>query len=357
MSQTSSGSSAAGRASLAVWLQPAAWVVVLVLVVVFFNEAATVALGILAATIIACTVAPLLRYIPAPRSIGAAVVGLVVLAALGLVAFSLYLPLRAPVADAIEKWPRTKIELDATLANWSEKLGLGQELTVDRIVRGLLEFLVGRGGEAIFSRSADVLLGLSLSLTFAVIGSIFLLAEPPERLTSPLLRMMSSANRPKALAVLEDLGPRFRRWALGTITGMFVVFCAASLGFTLVGVKFAIPLALLAGFAEIVPVVGPATACAVATLFALAAQGPGQAAGVLVVYAIVEGIEAYLILPLIMRGAVNVHPAVTLFSVVLWGKVFGVPGLMLAIPVNLVIATLLEHFRIRPREMAEQATG
>ena len=57
-----------------------------------------------------------------------------------------------------------------------------------------------------------------------------------------------------------------------------------------------------------------------------------MALGVLVVYGVIQALEAYIILPLIMRGAVNMHPAITLFTVVLWGKIFGVPGLILAIP-------------------------
>jgi predicted PurR-regulated permease PerM len=58
---------------------------------------------------------------------------------------------------------------------------------------------------------------------------------------------------------------------------------------------------------------------------------------------------------MIMRGAVNIHPAVTLFSVVLWGKIFGVPGMMLAIPINLTIASVVDHLYVRPRDRRLEA--
>jgi hypothetical protein len=87
----------------------------------------------------------------------------------------------------------------------------------------------------------------------------------------------------------------------------------------------------------------------VAVLFA-ATQSGSIVVGVLCVYTIIQSIEAYLILPMIMRGAVRVHPAVTLFTVVLWGKIFGVPGLMLAIPINLTIGTAVQQFYVRPRD-------
>jgi predicted PurR-regulated permease PerM len=54
-----------------------------------------------------------------------------------------------------------------------------------------------------------------------------------------------------------------------------------------------------------------------------------------------------------MRGAVQIHPAITLFSVVLWAKVFGIPGLMMAIPINLVIGSAVEYLYVRPRERNE----
>ena len=78
------------------------------------------------------------------------------------------------------------------------------------------------------------------------------------------------------------------------------------------------------------------------------------AAFVLMVWGIIQALEAYLILPMIMKGAVNVHPAITLFTVVLWGKIFGVAGLMLAIPINLTIWTLLDHLRMREMEGPEE---
>ncbi|MGE5610546.1 MAG: AI-2E family transporter, partial [Bacillota bacterium] len=233
------------------------------------------------------------------------------------------------------------------------KIGLQEPPNVERLLEGLGNFLVGSGGQQLFSRGADVLFGLVVALAFTLAGSLFLLSEDPHTFLRPGLRLLDPRHRPAMQAVLTDLGPRFRRWVIGTLTGMFVVFSASAVGFWSIGLKFAVPLALLAGFAEVVPTVGPAVACVFLVLFAAAVQSGAKALAVLIVYGIIEALEAYIILPLIMRGAVNVPPAVTLFTVVLWGKIFGVPGLILAIPINLTIWSLLVQFRVRPRE-AEQ---
>jgi predicted PurR-regulated permease PerM len=189
-----------------------------------------------------------------------------------------------------------------------------------------------------------------LWIAFVFVGSIFLLASSRDVLLAPVLRLISPGHRENFRNMLDTFGSRLRWWMIGTIGGMTVVFSASAIGYSISRLKFAIPLALLAGLGEIVPTVGPAIAAVVALFFA-ASEGSGSTVvGVILTYATIQSLEAYLILPLIMRRAVKIHPAVTLFSVVFWAKVFGVPGLMMAIPINLAIGTAVEYLYILPRE-------
>lgn len=343
----------AAQKPFVIWIQPVAWLICLVLFLYFFTPLSTVILGVLAACIIACTVHPLMRIIPGPRGVDLAVIGMGMIAIIGLAGLALSWPLKKPISQAVDNWPKTRERVNNTLESWSREIGLQQELRVERMLEGLADFLAGTGGQRLFSQGTDIAFGILVSLAFMLIGSLFLLSEPPDRLINGGLRLFAKRHQGTMRCVLNDLAPRYRRWVLGTFSGMFVVFAASLVGYKIIGLELAIPLALLAGLAEIVPTVGPAVACVIAALFAAATQSAPVAAGVLVVYGIVQAIEAYLILPLIMRGAVNMHPAVTLFTVVLWGKIFGVPGLILTIPINLTLYTLLEHFRIRPREAEE----
>jgi predicted PurR-regulated permease PerM len=178
------------------------------------------------------------------------------------------------------------------------------------------------------------------------------MASPRDVLLEPLLRLTPPRHRTNFRDMLDTLGSRLRWWMIGTLGGMTVVFVASNLGYTIAGLKFAFPLALLAGIGEIVPTVGPAMAAIVAMLFA-ASQSGSAVVGVVLTYASIQTLEAYVILPMIMRRAVKVHPAVTLFSVVFWAKVFGIPGLMLAIPINLAIGSAIEYLYLKPRERRE----
>jgi len=333
--------------SLPVWLAPSAWLLTVILILFFFNPVSTVILGVLAACIIACTLRPLMDWIPGPRGVDIAVLGIGMIAIIGLVALVLYWPLQKPIENAVDKWPETKRDVNESLGRWSKNIGIKEgALSVEAIVENVRGFLTGQGG-LFFSRTADIVLGILLSLAFTLVGSIFLLSEPPDGLINPILRIFPQRLRPTLRNAMDDLEPKYRAWAVGTLTGMCVVFTASMIGYSVIGLKMAIPLALLAGIAEIVPTVGPAIACVIAALFAGATQSGTAAGFVLLVWGCIQALEAYVILPMIMKGAVNVHPAITLFTVVLWGKIFGVAGLMLAIPINLTIWTLLDHLRMR----------
>jgi predicted PurR-regulated permease PerM len=300
---------------------------------------------VLAAAIVATTLAPLMRFIPGPRGVAAGVLGLSLIATAATLVLALSWPLARPIHAAFDKWSQTEPTVDAYLKEKSARFGM--TLTVSDLFKTVGNFLAGSGGQQLFSRSADVTLSILLWLVFIFIGSIFLLAEPADSLIHPISLLVPAKHRSEFRLMLLELGPRFRRWVLATLLSMSIVFTASLIGYSVIGLTLAVPLALLAALCEIVPTVGPAVAAVVAGLFAAATSGGGAVAGVAIVYGIIQSVEAYVILPMIMRGAVKIHPAVTLFSVVLWGKVFGVPGLMLAIPINLTLWAAAQRFVIR----------
>ncbi|NLX03627.1 MAG: AI-2E family transporter [Phycisphaerae bacterium] len=127
---------------------------------------------------------------------------------------------------------------------------------------------------------------------------------------------------------------------------MAIVAAVSWIGFLLIGLPLALSLALLAGFSEIVPTIGPAVAFLIAFLFALS-QGTYYAVGVAVIYAVNQLIESYVLPPIVMKKAVKVPPIVTLFTVVLWSKVFGILGLLLALPIDLTIWSFFKHLLVK----------
>ena len=321
---------------------------------VFFDAVTTVLLGILAASIVASALSPLVRRLPLPRGVAAALVGLALIGVVAAVLLGVSVKLAGPIEREFSHWSQSKTRIDDLLGRISAWAHLEKPLSSDELVLDVGKFFATDRGSLLLASVRDAVFSIFLWMAFVFIGSIFLLSSPRDALLSPALRALPTVPRRLTRETLDALGSRLRWWAIGTLGGMVVVFSASTIGFAIAGLEFAVPLALLAGLGEVVPTVGPMIAGLIALLFA-ASQNSGTAIGVAFTFVSVQAIEAYVVLPLIMKGAVKIHPAVTLFSVVLWAKVFGLPGLMLAIPINLTLGTAIECLYVRPRERREAA--
>jgi predicted PurR-regulated permease PerM len=322
----------------------ALWAGALVLVLTFFRPITFVLVLLIAAAAFASVLAPIARRIPGPRWLGAGGAALAFwLVLAGLLALLGWL-LAAPIKEQIQQWPQLLEQVNQTLANWWHGLGLQSPPTLSELARQLGDWLSGGAGEGVVTdvlRSVGV---IPVGLAMVIFGSLYFLVADRPLLTRSLNGLLPGREEPlhRSLVQLES---RYRRWLLGTLISMTAVGLASALGYWIIGLRFALALAMLAFFSEIVPTLGPFLQFLLALAVA-AAQGPFQVVGLVVVYAIVQLLESYVLLPLVMRGAVHLPPLVTLFTVVLWARLLGPLGLLLALPINLTIWTLLENFKI-----------
>ncbi|MCX4545568.1 AI-2E family transporter [Streptomyces sp. NBC_01565] len=116
----------------------------------------------------------------------------------------------------------------------------------------------------------------------------------------------------------------------------------------LLGVPLAVPLALLEFFATFIPLIGSPIALAVATVVALAAQGPLVAALVLCLIVLIGQVEGHLLHPLVMSWAVRLHPVVVALSVIAGAIAAGVVGALVAVPFVSVLWSVRQALRSHP---------
>ncbi|HYN64013.1 MAG TPA: AI-2E family transporter [Candidatus Limnocylindrales bacterium] len=174
--------------------------------------------------------------------------------------------------------------------------------------------------------------------TFAALGSlvvvVFLavfLAASPRTYVGGLLMLVAKRRRQRMREVLGEIGHVLKRWLVGQVILMAVVATLTGIGLTLLGVPFALPLALLAGLLEFVPYVGPIVAAIPALIVALS-EGPQLALWVGLLYVAVQSLESYILTPLIQHRAVDLPPALILLAQVLMGVTAGPLGVIVATP-------------------------
>lgn len=130
------------------------------------------------------------------------------------------------------------------------------------------------------------------------------------------------------------------RYLRGQLLLGFLVGVATFIGLTVLDVDLAIALAVFAGVAELIPIVGPFIGALPAVLI-VAATDPGKIIPVLVLYVAVQQVENHLLVPRVQGHAVDLHPAVIIMLLAIAGTVFGFIALVVIIP---LVALLRELF-------------
>ena len=169
-------------------------------------------------------------------------------------------------------------------------------------------------------------------------GFYFLLEE--DFIRSFLIRFFEEKKTQTAVNIFNRIEKRMSSWFWGEMTLMIVVGLLSFIGFSLAGIKYALPLAVLAGLLEIVPNLGPTIAAIPAILIGLS-QSYFMGLVALAISFLVQQLENNVIVPTIMKKATGLNPIFILIALIIGGRIGGVLGVVLALPVTLILETLL----------------
>jgi len=217
---------------------------------------------------------------------------------------------------------------------------LGQEAI--NIVAGALPLL---------STAVGALFGL-----FIVIFAGLYLAIQPKLYARGLILLFPPAARERMEQALGDTASDLRRWILGTVINMAIIGLLTTIGLWLLGIPAALALGLIAGLFEFIPIFGPWLAAGPAVAIALILS-PTDALWVALLYVGIQQIESNVVTPLVMRGAVELPPALTMFVGALMAIMFGFLGLLLAVPILAAVMALTRRLYIQEMEAEAMAGG
>jgi predicted PurR-regulated permease PerM len=192
-----------------------------------------------------------------------------------------------------------------------------------------------------------------LAAIIVMLITAYYMAVRPKPLIDGALRLVPPTRRDHARYVMDRLRTSWIGWLQGVIFDMFISGTLLYIGLTIIGLDFAILFAVLTALLVVVPYFGAILGAIPPVLFAFT-DSPGKALAVLIVYVLVQQIESNLIIPLVMSRTVRLHPAVIAIGVVVVGRLFGVVGLFVAVPVISAIVILTEEFWVKEMEAAHQ---
>jgi len=143
----------------------------------------------------------------------------------------------------------------------------------------------------------------------------------------------------RVAGIFERAEKRMSAWFWGELVLMTIVGLMTFFGLSLIGMKYVLPLAVLAGLLEAVPNLGPVLSAVPAIIIGVSSSY-FLGVSALALYFIVQQLENNFIVPLVMKKAVGLNPIITLIALIIGGKTGGILGVLLAIPTTLFIETI-----------------
>ena len=207
---------------------------------------------------------------------------------------------------------------------------------MENIKEGILE-AVNEYGNNISSSIPTTVVNIMSSL-FSGLGSVFFgliiglyMLFDFDNVSILFLKLIPKKHQTEIAGLLDNIGIEVRKCVNGTLLVACMVFVCDTIGFSIVGLKSALLFGLFCGITDLIPYIGPYIGTAVATIVGLT-QSPLIGIGVLIIAIIVQLIESYVLQPIVMSKATQLHPVTIICGLLIFGHFFGIIGMILATP-------------------------
>ncbi len=245
-----------------------------------------------------------------------------------------------PIGDQVDELQQLLPDALERLRNLGESTGIRslQYLGPENLTSSAGE--IAQQATNVLQRGATVI----FNTIFLIFAALFM-ALQPELYRDGLVRLVGPRYRRRFGQTLDDCGNALERWLRVQLITMAIVGSVIGLGLWLLGVPLAPLLGLIAGLFEFVPYLGPILASIPAILVGLS-ESLELGVIVLIFFIVVNQLEGNILIPYLQAREVQLPPLITILSAIALGTLFGVLGLILAVPLGLTITILVKRLWI-----------
>lgn len=263
------------------------------------------------------------------------------------------------------------VELVKTLTNLFNKFANDeiQNLSFLEPVRPVLQdFLEQVDKEAIIEQVKNYVESLGSELqkfagdTFGVIKAVFngifnfilvliltfFLTIEEKNVNQFFVSLFPSKHGQYVIEKMEAIKLKIGLWLRGILSLMVIMFTLSLIGFLILGIDYALTLAMMLGIAELMPVVGPIMATVPGVLVAFN-ESPWLAVWALGLYLLLQQIESNITIPIVMRKAVGLNPIVIILSMLIGYTSLGILGMIIAIPVATSVSIFVSDYTTKEK--------
>ena len=272
------------------------------------------------AVILMSALSPLVKFfvkLKLPKPLGIAITYIVIIGLLAAVVASIVQPL-------IEESTKLVVMLPSVA---------GQVFSITNIDKSVFQSELTNLSKNIFSITLAVFDNL-ITIIFLLVLTFYLLLEREKLETRIASLFIGKEERIKKsiVAIEEKLGS----WLRGQLFLSVIIGILSYIGLFILNIPYALPLALIAGVLEVVPVIGPIIS-AIPAIFIAATISPILALGVAAMFFIIQQLENHLIVPQVMKRAVGLNPLMVILAIAVGSRLLGFAGALLAVPLAVVV--------------------
>ncbi|URM31456.1 AI-2E family transporter [Cytobacillus firmus] len=248
------------------------------------------------------------------------------------------------IAEISESLPSKMEDLSDETEKVVEENNMGM-FSYDRVKNKVLNFL-----EALLSGAGENVMKVFTTITSIVTVIVvvpfilFYFLKDDHKLRPFLLKYLPDKHEDEGQRILGDID----KTLFSYVTGQFIVAVVDGVlmyaGYKIIGLDYALILAVFAMFLTVVPFLGPVLGIIPAVFIGLL-QGPGMVLKIILVLISVQLLESNLVSPHVMGKRLNLHPLTVIIILMAAGSIYGFIGILIAIPFYSVIKVLVKDFR------------
>lgn len=275
-----------------------------------------------------------------PRAIAVVIVYVVLFSILGLVIGLLIPPLveeiRALASNFSSVWER--LVAGATLfREYSAQSGFSKQIEEGL---GTVQSVLTRAIGGVFTTITSIFGGI-ISFVLILVITFYLVIQE-DGLKKMFKALVPSHYQPFVGGIFSKVQRKIVSWVKGQLVLSAVIGVLSYIGLSIIGVNYALVLAIFAAVAEFVPYAGPFIGGVVAVFFALS-QSTAKALFVVILYIIIQQLENNILVPKVMQRAVGLNPIISILALIAGAKLAGIPGAIFAIPIATALDVIVKE--------------
>ena len=279
-----------------------------------------------------------------PRGLGIIFIYFVMFAVVGTVIYLIIPPIIEQVNELASSFPQI---LDKVISGFKFLKNYSSEHQIFDNIKsysGTISSNLQSAAGGIFSTVSGVFGGIFSFFLILVIT--FYMTVEENAMKKIVWSVVPKQKQVYVMHLINRMQKKVGLWLRGQLILSLIIFLLTYIGLLILGVKYALVLALIAGLTEFVPYLGPVLASIPAIFIALT-QTPMLALFVAVLYYIIQLVENHIIVPKLMQKVVGLNPIVSIAVLLIGFKIGGIAGAILSIPVatavSVFISDMFEH--------------